>query len=548
MRKRKTDDSNIARFQGMGIVLRSAIAISAIVLILLLVAISSFRIAASHAPSTHQGPSAASLEHHDGYHPIGEITVPGQHSGDHIVKIIKSRACDKYVFWTTGAEHPVSLTIPGAHFAAESGNSVKLRIMLRHHAAVAIGTPFINAKGEVDAAKAGLVGNGTSNNTARFNMLLQLLPHNVVTTVSLPAGHFAFTGVLNMVSNLNIIGIPGKTYLQMPKGTVGDMVIWYPTGGAKAYDGMHDVSWKHIIFRGDYRNLTPTQTIYQPLIHASNITFDACTFDMIQRPFGHVLDVDGSSGVRVSNSTVIGSPNRGQTFKEAFQMDVAALGASGYYDRHTVFNNLPTINMTIDHNHFLPLRSASGHLLLPAAAPFGTHMAYAKTPDDSSYIRFGTFSNNVVEDPVAYEGAGTENSAVIHFDAANDITISDNTFIWTGETPQASWAVAFYARSHRMVKPRQWHGITITGNTFKGFAPSRGAFALYQDARSTTTAGPTVSKVTVAHNTFEGTPHRIALRWLHEYSRHFIVTHDQHIRGHDNTVDKTIHLDRSTKQ
>ncbi|MEE8703311.1 glycosyl hydrolase family 28-related protein [Bifidobacterium crudilactis] len=493
-----------------------------------------------------QNLSPSALQHADGYAPEGEVRVPGQRAEDHVVKTLKTGASERYVYWTTGTERATTLTIPGALRGSDKGKDVTIDITLRRKAAMVNGTPHIGEDGVIDASSAGLVGDGETSNTKNFNTLLQLLPRESTTTLSFPEGHFAFTGVLNMVSNLNILGTPGKTYVQMPAGTVGDMVIWYPTGGAKAYDGIHDVSWKNITFRGDYRDLTPTQTIFQSVMHASNISFDNCTFDMIQRPFGHILDVDGSTGVTVRNSTVIGSPNRGQTFKEAFQMDVAALGASGYYDKETVFNNLPTTHMTIENNRFLPLRSESGRLLLPAAAPFGTHMAYAKTPEDESYIRFGTFTGNYVENAAAFEGAGTENSAVIHFDAADDITISDNTFVWTGETPQPSWAVAFYSRSHRMVKPKAWHGITITGNTFKNFSPRRGAFVLYQEPDSVTVPGPSVSQVTVAHNSFEGTPRHIGLLWQREYFRRFIVTHDQHILGHGNTVDGDIHLEDRT--
>jgi hypothetical protein len=500
--------------------------------------------ASRHENQQNLSPSA--LQHADGYAPEGEVRIPGQRTEDHVVKTLKAGASERYVYWTTGTERATTLTIPGALRGSDKGKDVTIDITLRRKAAMVNGTPHIGEDGVIDASSAGLIGDGETNNTKNFNTLLQLLPRKSTTTLSFPEGHFAFTGVLNMVSNLNILGTPGKTYVQMPAGTVGDMVIWYPTGGAKAYDGIHDVSWKNITFRGDYRDLTPTQTIFQSVMHASDISFDNCTFDMIQRPFGHILDVDGSTGVTVRNSTVIGSPNRGQTFKEAFQMDVAALGASGYYDKETVFNNLPTTHMTIENNRFLPLRSESGRLLLPAAAPFGTHMAYAKTPEDESYIRFGTFAGNYVENAAAFEGAGTENSAVIHFDAADDITISDNTFVWTGETPQPSWAVAFYSRSHRMVKPKAWHGITITGNTFKNFAPRRGAFVLYQEPDSVTVPGPSVSQVTVAHNSFEGTPRHIGLLWQREYFRRFIVTHDQHILGHGNTVDGDIHLEDRT--
>ncbi|MGO1345786.1 MAG: glycosyl hydrolase family 28-related protein, partial [Bifidobacterium psychraerophilum] len=193
---------------------------------------------------------------------------------------------------------------------------------LRHRPSVIFGTPYINAKNVINATDAGLVGNGVTDNTARLNAILRLLPESVKKTVAFPDGHFVFTGVINMVSNLSMVGRHAHTFIQMPAHRHGGMVIWYPAGKARGYDGMHDVEWKSIIFRGDYSDLTPTQTIYQPLIHAHNIVYDDCTFNMVQRPYGHVLDVDGSSGVTVRNSTVIGSPNRGQTFKEAFQMDV----------------------------------------------------------------------------------------------------------------------------------------------------------------------------------------------------------------------------------
>lgn len=482
-------------------------------------------------------------EHMDGYHPVGEVSVPNKRMQDHVVLLSKTGAANKYVCWTTGSALKTSLTIPAAHIDTHYGTNVTVPITLRHKPRVLWGTPYIDEHNTVNAVAAGLVTNGIRSNTTRLNIILRLLPTQVLKRIFFPSGHYAFTGVVNMVSNITMLGEQGKTFIQMPRQSHGGIVIWYPTGGAAGYDGMHDVTWENITFRGNYRNLMPTQTIYQPLIHANTITYDSCTFIMVQRSFGHLLDVDGSTNITVRNSTVVGSPNRGQTFKEAFQMDVAALGASGYYDKQTVFNNLPTTHMSIVHNRFLPLRSSTGRVLLPAAAPFGTHMAYAKTTKLSSYVRFGLFAHNYVEDPAAYEGAGAYNSAVIHFDAADDITIADNTFNWTGATPQPSWAVAFYARSHRMVKPAGWHGITITGNTFKGFAPKKGVFELYRDRDSIDVPGRSVSVVTIRKNRFEATPLAIALTWLHNYSRSFIVTHDHIIMGSDNVVDGIIYLD-----
>ncbi|MFT8357663.1 hypothetical protein [Bifidobacterium aquikefiri] len=497
------------------------------------------------SPSTAKSikTSPYELEFMDGYRPFGEVQVPNKRPVDHVVRIGKAGATEKYVCWTTGSPLKTTLTIPAAHIENRQGSPVTIPLTLRHKPRVLWGTPYVSSHHIVNAVKAGLVANGVKNNTPRLNIILQLLPVAVAKTISFPAGHYAFKNVVKMVSNVTMLGNRNKSFIQMPKHARGGMVIWYPTGGATEYGGMHDVTWKNITFRGEYHNLIPTQTIYQPLIHANRITFESCTFSMVQRPFGHLLDVDGSTNITVRNSTVIGSPNRGQTFKEAFQMDVAALGASGYYDRETIFDNLPTTHMSIIHNRFLPLRSKTGRLLLPAAAPFGTHMAYARTTKLSSYIRFGLFEDNYVEDPAAYEGAGGYNSAVIHFDAADDITITRNTFNWTGETPQPSWGVAFYARSHRMVKPSGWHGITISDNVFRNFSPTQGVFELYRASNSIDIPGKSVSTVHIRGNRFDGTPVQLALYWLHHYSESFIVTHDQHIRGFDNVADGTIFLD-----
>lgn len=507
-------------------------------------------------PAFSQTPEA--LESANGYHPVGEVNVPNKRTGDHVVRIVKAQSVDKYVCWTAGTRLKTTLKLPGAttlnaEGSAVTGESDSIPIILEQQPSVVLGTPYINTDHSIAAKNAGLVGDGITDNTMRLNTILRLLPTDVTMTISWPKGHFAFNGVVRMASNVTMLGsttasknTPNSslsTFIQqVPHGT-GGFVIWYPTGRAQGYDGMHDVAWKNMYFQGAYVNRTPIQPIYQPIIHARNISFDNCTFAMVQRHMGHLLDVDGSTGVSVRNSTVIGSADQGQTFKEAFQMDVAALGASGYYDKDTVFNNLPTTHMTIEHNRFLPLRGADGAVLVPAAAPFGTHMAYAKTIQNSSYIRFGIFRGNYVEDPVSYEGAGTENSAVIHFDAADDITIDNNVFVWTGETPQSAWSIAFYARSHRMVKPRGWHNITITNNVFKGFAPKEGAFALYQDPNSIDGSGKSVSHVNVSCNRFEGTPIRVALRWMMQYSKTFIATYDQRITGSNNVVNDVIHLD-----
>lgn len=510
----------------------------------------------------------ALLERENGYHPVGEVQLPNKRDDDHVVRIVKAGSTDKYVCWTTGSEQAATLTLPGAQIRVGSifgnnqqriitGPSAAIRILLRHRPTVVLGTPYVNDQHVINAADAGLVSDSaynnkadkttktinTTDNTRRLNTILALLPTTVHKTISFPTGHFSFTGVIRMASNVTMLGVASKTFIQQPTHHVGRLVIWYPTGRARGYDGMHDVTWKNMYFQGRYANRTPIQPIFQSIIHASNITFDGCTFKMIQGHLSHLLDVDGSTNVTVRNSTVIGSADQGQTFKEVFQMDVAALGATGYNDPDTVLNNLPTTHMTIEHNDFLPLRDNRGKLILPAPAPFGTHMAYAPTPSDSSYIRYGVFKDNYVEDPVSYEGAGTENSAVIHFDAADNITIDHNTFVWTGETPQPSWAVALYARSWRMVKPKEWHGITITDNVFKRFAPNRGAFALYREANSVSVPGESVTQVVVSGNKFEGTPVRLALQWLHHYSTMFIATYDQQIIGSNNVADGTIHLD-----
>lgn len=487
----------------------------------------------------------AALERSRGYRPVGEVAVPGKRRQDHVVRTVRSGGADRYVCWTS-ASTPLKtiLTIPGAVVDGVRGPSVSVSITLRSRPAVIWGTPSVTAAGVVHALANGLVAGGVEDNTPRFNLILRLLPSSIPVTVSFPKGRFAFTGVIRMRSDTTVVGHRNETDVQLPAHRRGDLVVWYPTGGARGYGGMHDVTWRDVVFRGEYSSrLLPTQTIFESIIHASDITFDHCVFRMVQRPHGHLLDVDGSTDVTVRYSTVIGSPNRGQTFKEAFQMDVAALGAQGYRDRSTVFDDTPTSHMTIEHCRFLPLRDSHGRLLLPAAAPFGTHMAYARTTADSSYIHDGVFRDNYVEDPVYYEGAGSENSAVIHFDAADDITITGNTFVWTGETGQSSWAVAFYSRSHRMVKPRRWHGIIITDNVFRGFAPKLGVFDLYREPDSATRPGRSVSGVVVRGNRFEGTPLRLALVWLRRYPLTFIVTHDQTIRGSDDVADGTIHLD-----
>lgn len=490
------------------------------------------------------------MERMGGYHPVGEVAVPGRRRQDHVVRTVRSGGADRYVCWTS-ASTPLrtTLTIPGAVVNGVRGPSVKVAITLHSRPAMVWGTPSVSATGVIHAASNGLVAGGVVDNTPRFNLILRLLPSSVPVTVSFPRGRFAFTGVIRMRSDTIVVGRRNETDVQLPARRSGDLVVWYPTGGARGYDGMHDVTWRNVVFRGDYSSdLLPTQTIFESIIHARDITFDHCVFDMVQRPHGHLLDVDGSTDVTVRYSTVIGSPYRGRTFKEAFQMDVAALGAQGYRDRSTVFDSLPTTHMTIEHCRFLPLRDSHGRLLLPSAAPFGTHMAYAKTTDDSSYIRYGVFKDNYVEDPVSYEGAGTENSAVIHFDAADDITITGNTFVWTGETRQPSWAVAFYARSHRMVKPRRWHGITITDNVFRGFSPLVGVFDLYREPDSATSPGRSVTGVVVRGNRFENTPLRRALFWLRHYPTTFLVTHDQTIRGSDDVADGTVHLDGTSSR
>jgi len=281
------------------------------------------------------------------------------------------------------------------------------------------GTVVAQASNSINAKSQGLSGNSkTVNNNALQNILDKWNGDSL--TIKVPKGIYLFdSGAIRLHSNVTFEFDKGAVF----RVTSGDMVSFvYPSPNAGYNGGISNVKWKGATFQGD--NTAKGQSSFtQSINHATNVTFSGCTFYDAEAPYGHDLDIDGSHDIQVTNSTFVGF-NGIQDFKEAIQIDYSDLIAMSYRNPGDKYDDLPTYDVTVNKNRFLPIYGTSGQISSYAPNPIGEHAVYDN--GKAGIIHDIHFTNNTVVDPKPLTENGAGN---IRFIDVYNLWVTNNKFI-----------------------------------------------------------------------------------------------------------------------
>ncbi len=316
------------------------------------------------------------------------------------------------------------------------GDFLKLRVKLGLLATVAMGATVLGLGGfsgtplatqtvvahaatTINAKNQGMVGNAkTVNNEALQTMLDNW--DNGDLTVHVPKGTYVFdAGNIKLHSNITFKFDKGAVF----RITSGNRVNFvYPSPEAGYDGGISNVKWEGATFQGD--NTSSGQSVFtQSVHHATNVTFDNCVFDNAESPTGHYIDLDGSHDINVTNSVFTGF-NGSQDYKEAIQIDYSNAKAMSYKNPGDQYDNLPTYDVKVNNNQFLPVSKKSGQVQSYAPNPIGEHAIYGHGA--AGIIHNVYFTNNTVVDPKPLMDDGV---ATIHFKGVSNLWITGNKFI-----------------------------------------------------------------------------------------------------------------------
>lgn len=280
------------------------------------------------------------------------------------------------------------------------------------------GTTIAQAASTINAKHQGMVGDAKTTNNDALQAMIDKWSGSV--TIHVPKGTYLFdAGAIKLHSNITFKFDKGAVF----RITDGNRVNFvYPSPDASYDGGISNVTWKGATFQGD--NTAKGQSVFtQSIHHATNVNFDKCVFDNAESPTGHYIDIDGSHNVNITNSVFTGF-NGSQDFKEAIQVDYSNKKAMSYKNKGDQYDNLPSYDVTVDNNQFLPVSKKSGQVSSYAPNPIGEHAIYGH--GKAGIIHDVHFTNNTVVDPKPLMDDGV---ATIHFKGISNLWITGNKFI-----------------------------------------------------------------------------------------------------------------------
>ena len=355
------------------------------------------------------------------------------------------------------------------------GIFLKLRVKLGLLATVAMGATVLGLGGvpgtpqvgntvvaqaatTISAKHQGMTGDAkTANNEALQDMLDNWDSDDL--TVHVPKGTYVFdAGNIKLHSNITFKFDKGAVF----RITSGNRVNFvYPSPEAGYDGGISNVKWEGATFQGDNTKLG--QSVFtQSVHHATNISFDNCVFDNAESPTGHYIDLDGSHDIDITNSVFTGF-NGSQDFKEAIQVDYSNAKAMSYKNPGDQYDNLPTYNVRVNKNQFLPVSKKSGQVQSYAPNPIGEHAVYAH--GKGGIIHNVYFTNNTVVDPKPLMDDGV---ATIHFKGISDLWITGNKFINQHVLGSGNYIYLYNAESDYKMS-----NLNIEDNTFTNVNPTK---------------------------------------------------------------------------
>lgn len=333
----------------------------------------------------------------------------------------------------------------------------------------------------VNAVHQGMSGNAKTINNAAFQAMINKWTNSDGVTVHVPKGTYVFnSGTIKLHSNLKFKFDKGAVF----RITDGQRLnIAYPSPKAGYNGGINDITWNGATFQGD--NTAAGQSVFvQSIHHAQNVKFNNCVFDNAESPTGHYIDIDGSHNVTVKNSVFTGF-NGSMDFKEAIQVDYSNKKAMSHKLAGDKYDNLPSYDVTVDNNQFLPVSRESGQVQSYAPNPIGEHAVYKK--GQAGIIHNVYFTNNTVVDPKPFLGDGV---ATIHFKCVSDLYITGNKFINQHVLGSGNYIYLYNSQADYDMT-----NLNITDNTFTNVNPTKQY--VYLDSKDTTNP---MTNVNISHN------------------------------------------------
>ncbi|MBT1137463.1 N-acetylmuramoyl-L-alanine amidase [Lactiplantibacillus argentoratensis] len=316
--------------------------------------------------------------------------------------------------------------------------------------------PNVSATVYVNAKDAGLSEKVASNT----KILQKILDSNTTGTthIIIPKGTYYFdSGVIKMHSNLTLSFEKGAIFKSRNNATV---FFAYPSS-KKGYDGgTSNILWKNAILVGSDENGQGSFT--QSMNHAQDVKFQNCTFYDAENPNGHIFDLDGSHNISISNCSFYGfNANVANDYKEAIQIDYSNPGAMSYQLDGDKYDDLPSFNIYVSNNQFLPINSHN-RIKYYAPNPIGQHATYDN--GKSGIIHNIYFTNNKVVDSKPRK---TDTTGTINFNAVSNLYIENNQFsniLTTG--------VSNYIRIYNPLAIYHMKNIWINNNRFTNVNPT----------------------------------------------------------------------------
>ncbi|MBT1142297.1 N-acetylmuramoyl-L-alanine amidase [Lactiplantibacillus argentoratensis] len=332
----------------------------------------------------------------------------------------------------------------------------------------------------IDASHEGLSPNNASNNYQLQRILDKHMKTD--TTIYVPTGTYIFnTGDIVLHSNLHFEFADNAVF----KTQNGNALYFvYPSFNLGYNGGLQNISWQNATFVGS--DINGQSSITQSFNHAQNISFNKCKFYNVERPNGHLLDIDGSRNISVTNSTILGcnlTPNT--AYKEAIQIDYSNYFATSCRINGDKYDNLPSYNIYINNNHFLPITDSQNHIKFFAPNPIGQHALYNN--GKAGVIHHIFFTNNEVVDPIPRTDP---DASTINFMGINSLFITDNRFVNINTSGASN-----YIRIVNPIQNYKMSNVIISNNEFLNVKPKRFFITL----KSNNAYSP-ISNITISNN------------------------------------------------
>ena len=336
----------------------------------------------------------------------------------------------------------------------------------------------------INAEEQGMIGDSITANNSALQSILEKY-HDKELTIYIPSGVYKFkTGNFKLHSNITF-KFEKNAIFRVSSGNLVNFI--YPSPKAGYNGGIKNIRWEGATFQGD--NTSSGQSIFnQSIHHATNVTFNNCYFYNAELPFGHYLDIDGSHNINITNSTFTGF-NGSEDFKEAIQIDYSNPSAMSYRNPGDHYDNLPTYNVRVIQNKFLPIYNNSGKIVSYAPNPIGEHTVYynrkLKTIHDIH------FTNNTVIDP---KPLMKSDYATIRFIDVSNLWITNNNFVNQRVLNSGNY---IYLQSTSPIYKSS--NLTVKNNTFKNINPNKQYIFL-----NASNAKSSLAKVTITGNKITG--------------------------------------------